>query len=254
MIIKKKRINSDQRIKNELVHGEYISQKGEEVWNWSSPAGRIRWKRRCDMFREFLGNSGKKVLEIGCGTGLFTGEISKTANKITAIDISPALLDLAKRQVDAPNVEFMVKNAYNTGFENFSFDCIVGSSVLHHLDIDRAIREFYRLLKSNGGIMFTEPNMMNPQIAMERNIPFIRKLTSTSPDETAFFRWRLRKKLVTSGFDDVSVIPFDFLHPGVPEFLIPMVKPVLYRIEHIPLLKEIAGSLIIKGRKKIKNQ
>lgn len=242
-------MEADQRLENEIMHGEYILEKGEEAWNWSSPAGCIRWQRRCALFREFIGNSGKKVLEIGCGTGLFTGEISKTTNKITAIDLSPTLLDRAKQRVDTPNVDFRVENAYNTSFENFSFDCIVGSSILHHLDIDRAIPEFYRLLKPNGGIMFTEPNMLNPQIAMERNIPFMRKRMNNSPDETAFFRWRLRKQLITAGFEHVNIIPFDFLHPAVPKFLIPLAKPIASCLEHIPLVKEIAGSLIIKGQK-----
>ncbi len=241
---------TDKRIANEIQHGKFIAIEGEQVWNWSSPAGKIRWERRCNMFKDFLKDANKMVLEIGCGSGLFTQELAGTNHTITAIDVSPELLELAKNRVKKKNVVFKIENAYATTFKDNSFDYIVGSSVLHHLDIESALKEFYRILKPGGGLMFTEPNMMNPQVAMERNIPFMRKLMANSPDETAFFRWPIKKILVKHGFSNVSAIPFDFLHPAVPKFLIPVLNPIFNGIEYIPLLREIAGSLIIKAYKR----
>ncbi len=241
---------TDKRIANEIQHGKFIAMEGEEVWNWSSPAGKIRWERRCKMFKDFLKDANKMVLEIGCGSGLFTQELAVMNHTITAIDVSPELLELAKKRVRKKNVFFKIENAYATSFKKNSFDFIVGSSVLHHLDIESALKEFYRILKPGGGLMFTEPNMMNPQVAMERNIPFMRKLMANSPDETAFFRWSIKKILVKHGFSEVSAVPFDFLHPAVPKILIPVLKPIFNGIEHIPLVREIAGSLIIKAYKR----
>ena len=56
------------------------------------------------------------------------------------------------------------------------------------LDIDLAIKEIYRLLKDGGGFIFTEPNMLNPQVALERKVPLMRKIANNSQDETAFIR------------------------------------------------------------------
>ena len=42
----------DKRLDNEITHGKYIAQKGEQIWNWSSPAGIERWNRRCNLFKE----------------------------------------------------------------------------------------------------------------------------------------------------------------------------------------------------------
>jgi len=39
--------------------------------------------------------------------------------------------------------------------------------------VAQALKEFARILKPGGGIMFTEPNMMNPQIALVKNIPAV---------------------------------------------------------------------------------
>jgi ubiquinone/menaquinone biosynthesis C-methylase UbiE len=239
----------DKRIDNEIAHGKFIAERGEEIWNWSSPAGRSRWRRRTRLFLDFLGNDHKKVLEIGCGTGLFTKEICESANEIIAIDISKDLIDLARRRIKRGNVSFVIDNAYGTTFSGDHFDFVIGSSSLHHLIIDKALKEIYRLLKPEGRFMFTEPNMLNPQIAIQKNIPFVKKMAGDSPDETAFFRWSLAAKLERAGFRDISIVPFDFVHPAISKAMLSALCPILNFLETLPLLKEFAGSLIIKGRK-----
>lgn len=239
----------DKRLLNEIEHGKYLIEHGAgETWNWETPAGKLRWKRRVDMLREKLAR-GLKVLELGCGTGYFTRELVDSGAEITAIDISPDLLDEARREIRAPNVDFRLDNAYEMSFPAESFDHILGSSVLHHLDIRRALSEVYRVLKPGGRIAFTEPNMMNPQIALQKNIPAIKRRMGDSPDETAFFRWRIKRLLSDAGFSEIRVVPFDFLHPAVPPSLIKTVSRIGSIAEKTPLLRGIAGSLHITAAK-----
>lgn len=247
----KKDSNISKRLENEINHGKFLATHGaEKIWNWESPAGKIRWKRRVNLLTQHIKPS-IKVLEIGCGTGYFTKEIAKNNAHLTAIDISPDLIKIAKNSVNyiSNNVIFKIENAYSMSFSNQSFDCVVGSSILHHLEIDEALKEIFRILKFGGKICFTEPNMMNPQIALQKNIPYIKKILGDSPDETAFFRWTLKKKLKKLGFVNIEIIPFDFLHPATPEALIKIIIKIGNSIEKIPLLREIAGSLLIKAQK-----
>jgi SAM-dependent methyltransferase len=239
----------DERIRNEIRHGEYIKEHGEEIWNWSSPAGHRRWARRCRLFTEFLGNHQSLVLEIGCGTGLFTKELARTNNTIMAIDISDALIRRARERVTSTNVDFIVGNAYATQFESGIFDFVVGSSSLHHLEIDCALMEFSRILKSGGKMMFTEPNMMNPQVALIKNVPSLKRRAGDSPNETAFFRWKIAQRIQAHNFADVSVEPFDFLHPQTPTRLLNITERLAMILEKVPLVREIAGSLIIQCKK-----
>jgi ubiquinone/menaquinone biosynthesis C-methylase UbiE len=242
-------MNINSRLDNEIKHGRYLLEKGAgEVWNWESPAGRERWNRRVGMLTCFI-LPESKVLELGCGTGYFTREIIKTGAEITAIDISPDLINAASGSIRASNVKFLVDNAYSMAFKDERFDYIVGSSVLHHLHINSAVTEIYRVLKQGGKIAFTEPNMMNPQIALQKNISFLKRLAGDSPDETAFFRWGLKKLLSEAGFKEVKITPFDFLHPAIPKRLIGAISVIGNYFEKIPVIKEIAGSLYITAIK-----
>jgi len=239
----------DIRIEHEIEHGKFLAANGAgDIWNWESPAGKVRWARRVTMLTDFI-KPNSLLLELGCGTGYFTKEIAKTNANIVAIDISPELLTVAKNNVACTNVSFRIENAYNMTFEDNQFDFVLGSSVLHHLDINKALSEVYRVLKKDGIIAFTEPNMMNPQIALQKNIPYIKRKSGDSPDETAFFRWSLSKLLELHGFKEIEIKPFDFLHPSVPKKFIKTVSSIGQFCEKIPLLKEIAGSIFIKAQK-----
>jgi ubiquinone/menaquinone biosynthesis C-methylase UbiE len=240
----------DLRLQHEIDHGKKIVDQAGEVWNWETPAGKKRWERRVEMLTAHILPT-MQVLEIGCGTGYFTKELKRTGANILAVDISPDLLERAKREVGEGNVSFRIENAYElASLENKSFDTIVGSSVLHHLEIKKALTQFYRVLKPGGTLFFTEPNMLNPQIAVQKNVGFIKQRLGDSPDETAFFRWQLERLLGNYGFSAIKVVPFDFLHPAIPEKYIGLVTQIGEVLEKTPLVRQIAGSLYLSCQKK----
>ena len=238
-----------ERIAKEVQHGRFLAQRGAgEIWNWESPAGKLRWARRVKMLSSHL-KPGMTVLELGCGTGSFTRELARSGADIVAIDVSPELLENAKLNCSVPNVRFQIQNAYSLSYSEAVFDSVVGSSVLHHLEIEEALRDVYRVLKPEGTIYFTEPNMLNPQIAIQKNIPWIKQKLGDSPDETAFFRWPLRRLLERAGYRDIRVDPFDFLHPKTPVALIDRMDAFGRFLENVPVISEVAGSLYIRAMK-----
>lgn len=242
---------SDQRITNEIEHGKLLRESwAGTLWYWETSAGQIRRQRRVDMLTKDI-TRGMTVLELGCGVGYFTEYLAKSGAHIIANDISPDLLEVARKRVNAGNVEFKVENAYELPYKEEKFDAIIGSSVLHHLDVDKALKECFRVLKPGGFICFTEPNMLNPQIFMERRFNFIRKIAQVSPDETAFIRWQLARLLQKYRFTEIKIQPFDFLHPLTPKFLIPFVAALGGLLEKIIIIQEFAGSLYIRCKKGI---
>lgn len=239
-----------ERIEHEIAHGKKLMEEGaESIWNWASPAGQVRAERRARFFIDVAQITERdQVLEIGCGTGLFTRKVyAQTKASITAIDISEDLLSEARKLL--PDATFQIDDAMNLSFGNESFDVVFGSSVLHHLEMEKSIREIYRVLKKGGRMVFAEPNMINPQILIQKNIPFIKKWLGDSPDETAIVRWKFKTLMEHNGFRNVSIFPYDFLHPFTPKPLISLVNGIGKAIEKIPVLKEIAGSVIIYGER-----
>ena len=238
-----------ERITKEIQHGRFLAKHGAgEIWNWESPAGKLRWARRVKMIGGHL-KPGMTILELGCGTGSFTGELARSGADVIAIDVSPELLEIARANWSAPNVRYEIQNAYVLTYSDATFDSIVGSSILHHLEIEEALREIYRVLKPGGTIYFTEPNMMNPQIAIQKNVPWIKRRLGDSPDETAFFRWSLRRLLEQTGYGDIQIEPFDFLHPKTPVPLIDPLNAIGRFLENMPVVSEFAGSLYIRAVK-----
>jgi SAM-dependent methyltransferase len=239
----------EPRIAREIEHGRFLAAHGAgEIWNWESPAGRVRWHRRVQMLTADL-TPLMHVLKLGCGTAYFTRELAHTGATITAIDISPELLDAARQECQARNVKFEIQNASALDYPDKAFDAAVGSSVLHHLAIERALGELYRVLQPGGIIRFTEPNMLNPQIAIQKNVPAVKRRLGDSPDETAFFRWPLARLLRHAGFRQIQIAPFDFLHPRVPTMMIGAVQSTGHFLEKLPFVREIAGSLYIRAVK-----
>lgn len=248
MVKKKITKNKISRDEAELKHGEKIVTIAENVWGWGSPAGRLRAERRAKLLIDSaMMHRDQEVLELGCGIGIFTDWFVKKGVNISAIDLSSHLLIQAEKRVSG--AKFSLADAENLPFDNESFDAIVGSSILHHLDLSLALPEIFRVLRKGGRIAFAEPNMLNPQIAIERSTPFTRHFFNATPQETAFYRWRITKALKMAGFVKVKAQPYGFLHPAVPSKLIKLVQRLENILESLPLISQIAGSLIISAGK-----
>ena len=244
------------RAANEIAHGRVLAaSESEATWGWGTPAGRSRARRRAALISSAAGlRPGRTVLEIGCGTGWFTEQFAATGARIVAVDISPDLLALAiERQLPADRVKFAQRRAESLeptdpAFQEWApdgFDAIIGSSVLHHLDIAAAIATCQKLLAPGGRMAFAEPNLLNPQVWMERK--FRSWFPYVSRDETAIVRWDLQRQLQRAGFSRVVITPFDWLHPATPAHLIRVVEGAGRAIEQVPGLREFAGSVLISA-------
>lgn len=240
---------NSQRIEHELDHGRKLSAEGAEgLWGWGTPAGRVRAARRTGLITAAAGlGPGMTVLEIGCGTGMFTEAFAATGATVVAVELSPDLIAEARaRGLPESRVQFVLSDFMTFEFGQ-PFDAVIGSSVLHHLDIEASLQRIRRLLRPGGAMSFAEPNLLNPQVFLERR--FRRLFPYVSPDETAFVRFGLARLMTRCGFEEVRVRPFDWLHPAVPRPMIPFVSGAGRVVEALPGLREFAGSLLITGRR-----
>ncbi len=238
---------SDARnIQNEQDHFDQAALRYRSSW-WGqkTAAGQVRLRKRYARINSALDQAGAKIiLEIGCGSGILTEGISRPGRRIWALDLSQELLRIARGR-PLSNTLWLRSLADRLPFPDQSFDAVVGDGILHHIiPLEPVLADLKRVLKPSGSGFFFEPNMANPQIFLERKIEWIRRLHQT-PDETAFLRGSIRARLLRY-WKQVSVEPFDFLHPSIPQPLIGIAESLGGTLEHCPGVRELAGSLQIQ--------
>jgi ubiquinone/menaquinone biosynthesis C-methylase UbiE len=223
------------RLLHENMHGEVVLRGNESNWGWSTTAGQIRKKRRESFLTAPVAGIGDnpRVLEVGCGTGTFSGTISSVYSSLTCIDISDPLLRAASERYQ--QIDFKKEDIHQTSFPDASFDLVLGCSVLHHLDWDLALREIRRILKPRGQLRFSEPNLLNPQIFLQKNWPWLKRRLGDSPDEYAFTPGQIRRSLEKLDFSNIQVNAFEFLHPATSPSMIPMVIKLEAALERTPM-------------------
>lgn len=108
--------------------------------------------------RTFLPPGGT-ILEIGCAAGRYTAELARLGYRVTAVDLSPGLIELCRHAVDAAGVtdrvELYVSDARDlSGIPGGSFDAVLLMGPLYHLihraDRLQAVREAASRLRSGG--------------------------------------------------------------------------------------------------------
>jgi demethylmenaquinone methyltransferase/2-methoxy-6-polyprenyl-1,4-benzoquinol methylase len=101
---------------------EYYRQRAGEYEDWwfrrgrydRGPDANARWfvevaEVQADL-HEFA--PAGEVLELACGTGLWTGQLAAHASHVTAIDASPEVLDIASAKVPAANVDYVAADLF----------------------------------------------------------------------------------------------------------------------------------------------
>jgi len=102
---------------------------------------------------------GKTVLDLGCGSGESLCVLVHRGARAIGIDISPELIELARRRLREGRVDADVRvgSAYDTELPDGSVDVVFCMSLIHHLDIPRVRDEMRRVLRPGGFVVLKEP-------------------------------------------------------------------------------------------------
>src|SRR6202000_1792501 len=91
---------------------------------------------------------GEQILDLGCGTGHLTKQISELGAEVVGADASPEMVE--KAQKDYPGVDYRVADGANFHF-NTAFDAVFSNATLHWIHrADDVIKCVYENLKPGG--------------------------------------------------------------------------------------------------------
>lgn len=118
---------------------------------------RYRWAR------EFARN--RIVLDVGCGCGYGTAILDETATKVVGFDSDFDSIQYAQKNYAVPGrVGFAIGDAEKRLFPPTSFDVAVCFELLEHLDDpDACLRSMWAMLRENGLLIASTPNLAKPE-------------------------------------------------------------------------------------------
>jgi SAM-dependent methyltransferase len=148
---------------------------------------------------------GKKVLDIGCGSGWIARLAIKHGYNVTAMDISEKVVEenIFYQKNSGIRYDIIQGSAVKIPFPDQSFNSVIMTEVLEHLsDPELALKEIYRVLKSEGIIALSVPNGRTYGILMDGIIlKFLNSEKSYESRLTAEFK----KRGVNFTIDDADI-------------------------------------------------
>jgi ubiquinone/menaquinone biosynthesis C-methylase UbiE len=109
---------------------------------------------------ELIGNcKGKRILEIGSGTGRFTKELVKHGAHVVCVDLSRPMHEESKKEIATGNIQYFVMSGLDLAFEDLSFDCCLTVNMMSHIkNSPKLFSEVCRVLKKGGIFVANFPN------------------------------------------------------------------------------------------------
>ncbi len=140
-------------------------KKAEDYQRFRLPNSSFHKAKYDRIMRAVRNRKQLSVLELGCGTGVYTRFLLRDFARVTAVDNDPRMVREAKTIF--PKAKIVNADAGFLPFRNNSFDVVFGVSVIHHIpDRNAVFSEAARVLKKGGLAVFCEPNLWNPMTAM----------------------------------------------------------------------------------------
>ncbi len=168
-----KAVMEERKIRERQLQNERFASDNSARGRVDRFYGITRRSHRYHRSRLLAECRGKRVLEIGCGSGANVLELAKHGAIITGIDLSDVAVEKAKanaRRLGIDNARFYQMDAETLEFPDGSFEIVCGGAILHHLDTTRAFKEIARVLAPDGRALFLEPLGYNPFINLYRRI------------------------------------------------------------------------------------
>ena len=164
---------------------------------------------------DYLGPSiaGRRVLELGCGTGVLSVALAASGASVTAVDVSASSLRVTEKRAHhfgvGDRVTCIQSAAELLDFPDGSFDIFLAKSVVHHLIIDDVMPRIYRFLAPGGRGVIVEPQS-NPVLDFAReHLPYPGKESDEHGTDEFFTRAMIER--IIGHFDEGEFREFRLL-------------------------------------------
>lgn len=128
-----------------LGHPSYVWRAGQE--------------RRLSLVRRWAELAGARILDAGCGVGMYTSQFARFSPRVTGVEIDINVAEKARQQGSS----VVVAPAEALPFASASFDVVFSHEVIEHVGDDRrTAAEMARITAPGGRIVLFCPNRLYP--------------------------------------------------------------------------------------------
>lgn len=174
-----------------------------DAWEQHAPDW-VRWAREPDHdsywrfhrepFLELVPPPGRLTLDIGCGEGRLTRDLTERGHHVVGVDVSPTMIEAARAR--NPELEFVEADAAELPFEDDAADLAIAFMSLMDIDdMQGAVREAARVLEPGGRFLAAVVHPINSGHQLDREHPEERLVMT----EDYFDRRRYRDEIERSG-------------------------------------------------------
>lgn len=205
--------------------------------------------RRLTLIRQYVSLEGTRILDVGCGLGVYVRKLREFSDRVVGIDVDPGRLREGARTTPG----LMLAAGESLPFGDASFDAVILNEVIEHVRDDAtALREVFRVIRPGGHVVIYAPNRLFPfethgiylgQRFVFGNIPLVNWLPDPLrnrlvPHARAYTKRGIRR---TYGGLNARVRVETYVYPGFDNIIARhrrlgrVLRAALYRAEHTPL-------------------
>lgn len=168
-------------------------------------------------------NDGKTLLDIGSGPGIMIEAILRHGYNVVAADAAPHMIELTKKQFEGnPKVQFLVTDARHLPSSDNSYDVATAMGLVEYFEEDDSFyTEMRRVIKKDGSLIVTYPNVFSPWRVFNRiALLILRPLRKLVGIDTSHKDNNIRHKEYTvkgvkeqlkkQGFETTEVVYYNF--------------------------------------------
>jgi dolichol-phosphate mannosyltransferase len=219
----------------------------DDYWQNNDPIIKDRLLWRAQAFRHAVHLlPGQRILELGCGQGLFTRallRVCREENSITAVTFqNPAEVppDIGEK------IELLELSDITNSLKCRRFDCVIAMDLVDRRNAVEFLNAVYDLVQTGGKIVFYESNPFNPFLTLRRL--FLILLGRRDP-RRLLSRSQLHQLLALRGFAQAYAIYNDFVFAPLTPRLIWLLRNLSILLENAAVLRTMAGSILVHGQK-----
>lgn len=219
-----------------------VAEQGGYIYSThASLSSRIANERLTQVGIEMYDFHARKVIDIGCGDGVYTIELWDRCQpeSITGIDPAEESIKIAREKAGKRKIEFAIHLADKLPYKDDEFDIAYVRGVLHHMDNPAdAIREALRVARN---VLVIEPNGYNAGLkVIERVSAYHRK-----HGEKSYPPRRLKRWVEQYGGRFVKIKYAGFVPMFCPDWLAQTMKWIEPAVEAIPIVNILGSAVFV---------